>query len=157
MLKFWNYDIVFQEVPDETTLAINITNCPNHCEGCHSKHLWKDEGVPLDDGTLGEVLKPYLQVITCVCFMGGDGEPAEVNRLAASCRERFAGLRVAWYSGKQMLSESVELKNFDYIKLGPYVESKGALKSPNTNQRLYRVKGAELEDITSVFWRKRFD
>ena len=30
MLKYANYDIVFQEVPDEVTLAINISNCPNH-------------------------------------------------------------------------------------------------------------------------------
>ena len=28
MLKYANFDIVFQEVPDEVTLAINISNCP---------------------------------------------------------------------------------------------------------------------------------
>lgn len=26
MLKYYNYDIVFQEYPDEVTLAINLTN-----------------------------------------------------------------------------------------------------------------------------------
>ena len=39
MLKYANFDVVFQEVPDEVTLAINITNCPNQCPGCHSKNI----------------------------------------------------------------------------------------------------------------------
>ena len=33
MLNYYNYDIVCQEIPDEITLAINITGCPNHCQG----------------------------------------------------------------------------------------------------------------------------
>ena len=39
MLKYANFDIVFQEVPEEVTLAINISNCPNQCPGCHSKNV----------------------------------------------------------------------------------------------------------------------
>ena len=39
MLKYYNYDIVFQEYPDEVTLAINLTMCPNRCVGCHSAYL----------------------------------------------------------------------------------------------------------------------
>lgn len=31
MVRYHNFDIVFAEIPDETTLAINITNCPNRC------------------------------------------------------------------------------------------------------------------------------
>ena len=29
MVRYHNFDIVFAEIPCETTLAINITNCPN--------------------------------------------------------------------------------------------------------------------------------
>ena len=36
MLKYVNHDIVFQEFPDEVTLAINLSCCPNGCTGCHS-------------------------------------------------------------------------------------------------------------------------
>ena len=48
MLKYVNTGIVFQEIPDEVTLAINISNCPCHCPGCHSHYLWEDIGLPLD-------------------------------------------------------------------------------------------------------------
>ena len=44
MLKYYNAMVVFEEIPDEITLAINITNCPCHCVGCHSKFLWEDVG-----------------------------------------------------------------------------------------------------------------
>ena len=39
MLKYAGYDIVFQEIPDEVTLALNLSGCPNGCPGCHSPHL----------------------------------------------------------------------------------------------------------------------
>ena len=48
MLKYVNTDVVFQEIPDEVTLAINISNCPCHCPGCHSRYLWEDIGLSLD-------------------------------------------------------------------------------------------------------------
>ena len=44
MLRYYNFDIVFAEIPEEVTLAINITNCPNRCVGCHSPHLQQDIG-----------------------------------------------------------------------------------------------------------------
>ena len=39
MLKYVNTGVVFQEIPDEVTLAINISNCPCHCPGCHSHYV----------------------------------------------------------------------------------------------------------------------
>ena len=34
--------VVFEEIPDEVTLAIEITNCPGMCVGCHSPWLRGD-------------------------------------------------------------------------------------------------------------------
>ena len=54
MLKYVNSSVVFQEIPDEVTLAINISNCPCHCPGCHSKYLWEDIGLPLTTGAIDD-------------------------------------------------------------------------------------------------------
>ena len=50
MLKYVDTKVVFQEIPDEITLAINISNCPCHCPGCHSSYLAEDIGNALQCG-----------------------------------------------------------------------------------------------------------
>ena len=156
-MKYVNTGVVFQEIPDEVTLSINISNCPCHCLGCHSEYLWRDIGEPLNVMSLGEMLKQYGDDITCVAFMGGDSDPDEVARWAEYVRP----LKTAWYSGRPSYpnNQSNQIipntqNPFDYIKLGPYIESLGGLKSPNTNQHLYKRVGDEWQDITSSFWKK---
>lgn len=154
MLKYVNTAIVFQEIPDEMTLAINISNCPCHCPGCHSRFLWQDTGTPLTPLVLEAMLHEYAGTITCVCFMGGDAEPQAVNALAAYAHKSHPELRVAWYSGRQRVPATVRKANFDYIKVGPYLSHLGCLKDRTTNQRLYkRVAGEDFEDITTRFWK----
>lgn len=139
MLRFVNYDIVFQEVPDEVTLAINISNCPNHCQGCHSPWLREDIGEELNEEVLERLLEKYGTAITCVCFMGGDAAPGEVDRLASFLRRTTNGrIKTAWYSGRDEFPQESFLSNLDYIKLGPYIEELGGLRSPATNQRFFK-------------------
>lgn len=155
MLKFYNYDIVFQEIPDEVTLALNITNCPNHCQGCHSPHLWEDVGTPLTPESLDLLVRGYDGLITCVCLMGGDAEPELVDRFAVYLRTNFPLLKTAWYTGRQQIASAIDTNHFDYIKVGPYVAELGGLKSPTTNQRLYHfVPGKEPEDMTYLFQKR---
>ncbi len=171
MLKFYNYDVVCQEIPDEVTLAVNITGCPNRCEGCHSPWLWEDGGEVLCDAKktgessspvalygdgvvagkavetdrtadfsgLDAVVGGYADCVTCVCFMGGDNSPEEVELCAKRVRKLWPGLRTAWYSGRDNLPAWIDARSFDYIKLGPYIRELGGLRSPDTNQRLYRI------------------
>ena len=175
MVKVASYDVVFQEIPGEVTLALNLSNCPCHCPGCHSPHLAEDIGEPLDEALLDALIEKYSGLITCVCFMGGDADPAEVARLAAHIKQlpitsHQSPIKVAWYSGRQnapdtfnykldgsLTSFNSQLSTFDFVKLGPYIESLGGLKSPKTNQRLYKRVGDIWEDVTSVFWRKTFE
>ena len=35
VVRYYNFDIVFAEIPGETTLAINIANCPNQIGRAH--------------------------------------------------------------------------------------------------------------------------
>lgn len=160
MLKYLNTQVTFSEVPDEITLCINISNCPCHCIGCHSSYLAEDIGEKL---TLDKIYKliENNEGITCICFMGGDSSPKEID-MFARCIKDLYDIKVAWYSGRQELSKDINLKWFDYIKLGPYKEECGPLNSKTTNQRMYKVvtdnyedgtSGYELVDITNKFWK----
>ena len=153
MLHYIDTDIVFQELPDEVTLAVNLSGCPCRCPGCHSTHLWNEGGEVLDGETVECMLSRQKQEVTCLSLMGGDAQPQEVNNLAHWLRQRHPKLHIAWWSGRTLLSPQVSLSNFDYIKLGPYLRHLGPLKSRTTNQRLYRVVDGTLHDITSRFWR----
>lgn len=154
MLKYTDYDIVFQEVPNELTLAINISNCPNRCKGCHSSYLWDDVGEPLTEEVLAQLCEKYSSGLTCVAFMGGDAEPFEVARLAHYVRKELH-LKTAWYSGKNKLPEQFPITEFQFIKIGAYCADLGGLKSPTTNQRMYKIlSDGRKENITSLFWKK---
>ena len=155
MLKYVNTGVVFQEIPDEVTLAVNISNCPCRCPGCHSRYLWEDIGLPLDVDAIDDFVKKVGEDITCIAFMGGDAEPVEVNMLAEYVHETYPMLKVAWYSGRIRLPSVIKKENFDYIKIGPYIRHLGPLKDSTTNQRLYRIDdNGEMVDITSRFWKK---
>lgn len=156
MLKYVNYDIVFQEIPDEVTLAIYISNCPNRCVGCHSALLRDDIGEVLDTTALSRIVQMYEDAITCICFMGGDSEPHEVCRLASYINSIYGEkYSLAWYSGNSLIPECFDTGYFRYLKLGPYIERLGGLKSRKTNQKFYKLNKEEgtLEDITYIFWK----
>jgi anaerobic ribonucleoside-triphosphate reductase activating protein len=149
MLKYTDTDIVFQELPDGVPLAITLSGCPCRCPGCHSSQLWGDIGCELTYEALDSLIEKQRSDITAVSFMGGDAAPSEVDRLAGHIRQRFPQLRTSWWSGRTLLSPAVDVSNFDYIKLGPYLAHLGGLRSPRTNQRLYRVApDRTLHDIT---------
>lgn len=161
MLKYVDAKVVFAEVPDEVTLAINISNCPCQCKGCHSSYLAQDIGKPLNKVSLRELIEDNKGV-SCVSFMGGDSDAIHLVALA-SWVKTYTNLKVAWYSGKQELADIVakQLQWFDFIKLGPYKEEFGPLNNRTTNQRFYKVHrkvvsglvGYELEDETYKFWK----
>ena len=160
MLKYVNTMVTFSEVPDEVSLCIEISNCPCHCINCHSPYLAEDIGEKL---TLDKIYKliDNNEGITCICFMGGDSSPKEIE-MFARCIKDLYDIKVAWYSGRQELSKYINLKCFDFIKLGPYIEEFGPLNSKTTNQRFYQViksyyedgtSGYELLDTTYKFWK----
>ena len=161
MIKYTNAEVVFQEIPDEITLAINLSNCPIHCPDCHSKELWKDIGTDLTFSELSKLIDNNPG-ISCVCFMGGDAEPDTIVVLAELIKTKYPNLKVGWYSGQSVFPH-YDLEAFDYIKIGPFIKEKGGLNNPNTNQKLYR-KDLFIEetshklvggwiDITHKFWK----
>ena len=158
MLKYVDTMVTFSEVPSEITLCINISNCPCHCFNCHSSCLAEDIGEGL---TLDKIYKliDNNEGITCVCFMGGDSSPKEID-MFARCIKDLYDIKVAWYSGRYELNKDINIKWFSYIKLGPYIEELGPLNSKTTNQKMYEVCNMssinqepryELIDITYKF------
>lgn len=158
MIKYLETLITFAEIPDEITLCINITNCPCNCNGCHSSYLSKDIGEELNNDVLDKLISDNSG-ISCIAFMGGDSSPKEINDLAKYVKDKYP-ISVAWYSGRQELSKDINLDNFDYIKLGPYIKELGPLTSKTTNQRLYQYGKFFSDytidkcwrDITYKFW-----
>lgn len=154
MLKFVDYDIVFQEIPDEVTLAINLSNCPHRCVGCHSPQLRSDIGEELTEAALAALIRKYENSITCVCFMGGDAAPDDLYHLANFTLMRWNGnIKTAWYSGNNKLQDERFKGCFDYIKLGEFIQSLGGLNKKTTNQRLYRIRNNTMQDITALMQR----
>lgn len=150
-MKYVDEKEVFAEIPDEITLAVSISGCPIHCPGCHSQYLWADVGEPLTTEALSSMLQSHVG-ITCLCLMGGDQDPAEIDRLAGWVKENF-DVHTAWYSGRNELPKEIHLAHFDYLKTGPYDDACGPLNVRTTNQRLYRVENGKLTDITHRFWK----
>lgn len=151
MLKYTNAQVTFSEIPDEITLCINLSNCPNNCFGCHSPYLKEDIGELLTITKLQELIQNN-NGISCIALMGGDINPMLINDYADYIKWRF-NLKVAWYSGNELLDQDIKLVNFDFIKLGPYMQEFGPLNVKTTNQRFYKVEDDKLVDITYKFWK----
>ena len=76
MLRYTDYDIVFREIPDETTLAVNLAGCPNRCPGCHSPQLQEPIGEPLTEEVVERLLVRYGAAVTCFWRRGWRSSPA---------------------------------------------------------------------------------
>lgn len=151
MLKYLNTEVTFSEIPDEITLCINITGCKNACEGCHSPYLAEDIGTELTIDALTDLIKTN-KGITCICFMGGDANPKDVEKLAMWIKlQSWIRLKTAWYSGRQYIPDEFLTIAFDYIKVGPYIPKLGGLDKETTNQIMYKVDNGNLIDITYRF------
>ena len=164
MIKYVQTEVVFSEIPDEITLAINISNCQNHCPGCHSAYLRTDIGEELTTEKLDSLIQDNMG-ITCVCFMGEGNDPEALQALISYLKIKTR-LKVGLYSGRENVDEDFYWDNLDYLKIGPYVKEWGPLNCSATNQRLYgavninkaiNVHGkwrSHWADITNKFWKK---
>lgn len=148
MLKFDSYSIALQEVPDEISLAFNITGCPHKCEGCHSPYLQGDGGLPLKDHLL-KIINTFRDMISCVCFMGGDQDCRSLAEAIVEVRMQYPELKIALYSGSDTLPE-ILFRLCDYVKVGRYIKELGGLNNPSTNQVMYKLS-TKKENITSIF------
>lgn len=150
MLKFKDSYIVFEEIPDRVSLAVNITNCQNNCIGCHSPELRLNNGEELTEGIIDKLIKENYG-IDCFLFMGEGKDRGRLLELAKYIKHNY-NLKVAIYSGRNNV-EFDFYEVFDYIKVGEYKEEFGPLNKDTTNQRLYEITSNSVIDITYKFWK----
>ena len=137
MLKYANYDIVFQEVPNEMSLAVSISGCTLRCAGCHSRYLWEDKGEALSILAIEQLLE-LEDGVTCLLLMGGEHD---IDTLVEIFMHFHRKIKTAWYCGLDMIPKDKMgiLRFLDFYKLGHYDPELGGLDSPTTNQRLYKI------------------
>ena len=145
--------ITASEVPDEVSLCYEISGCKHRCRGCHSPHLWKKIGTPLKS-VVRTTLRQYADYITCICFMGGEWEPEQINQIASWAKSEYPHLKLCIYSGGNEDCRKL-FPEFDYIKFGSYKENLGGLDSPSTNQKMYYKNISGYTDITYKFQIRR--
>ena len=153
MIKYVDKMICFQEIPDEISLGLSISNCPNNCEDCHSPYLREDKGIPVLS-VLDQLLLENKNMVTCILFLGGDDEKQidDLIECLKICKKQ--GYKTALYSGFDDIKDDL-LPFLDYYKIGSYKRWLGGLKEQTTNQKLFKVVDGQLkEDITYLFWRK---
>ncbi len=137
-LRFDSHNIVFQEVPNETSLLFSITGCPHRCKGCHSYELWNSaNGSPLTSEIYIELLTKYDGLITCVCFFGGEWHQNKLTEMLKTART--AGLKTCLYTGSNVVAAEI-YEQLDYLKTGKWNARKGGLNTPTTNQKMICTK-----------------
>ena len=138
MLKYNNYDIVFQEIPEEMSLAFWISGCLIRCPSCNQRYLWEDKGTPLTIENIQELLDKERGV-TCLLLLGGE---RDIDALIEIFMYFHKKIKTAWYCGLDMIPKDKLgiVQYLDFLKVGHFDIELGGLNSPTTNQRFYKIE-----------------
>lgn len=140
-MNTYKYDILFQEVPNEISLAFYVCGCPLQCKGCHSPELWTEStGQPLTTQLYLNLLDQYQGYVSCVLFMGGEWHIDQLCiflKIAAGRK-----YKTALYTGLEKVPQKLE-QNLDFVKLGPWRQDLGGLNSKTTNQLFLDLKNKQ--------------
>lgn len=140
----------FQEVPGEISLALSVSGCPLRCKGCHSTETYpEDFGTELTIDELNRLLKKFKHS-SCVVFYGGEWNMDVLTPLMDYIKG--LGLKVCLYSGRKLSYFSEEFVcSLNYIKIGAFKETMGALTNPHTNQQFFEILDNDMVEITESF------
>ncbi len=142
-MRYSGCQVVFQEIPNEISLAFQVTGCPLRCPGCHSSSLWNTlTGCDLNIATLTTSIKKHQRFISCVLYLGGEWDTAGL--IAQLDHIKSFDLKTALYTGLDYSEVDGEIiRRLDYLKYGKYVSELGPLSSIKSNQRLISLKTNE--------------
>ena len=106
MIKYVETKVVFQEVPDKISLAINISNCQHNCKGCHSPYLRTDTGNELNEESIERLISEN-KGINCVLFMGEGNDIESLMNMS-----KYIQNVVDYLSNKNTLVNLVQQSSF---------------------------------------------
>lgn len=142
-MKYLFSDILFQEVPNEVSLAFFITGCPLRCQGCHSAELRnKNLGNDLTDYDFRSIVNKYKNYATCILFMGGEWYENELLNKLSIIKEEYPNLKTCLYTGQKDVSNEIK-QLLTYLKTGEYDEKLGGLDKETTNQIFINIQTSE--------------
>lgn len=147
MIKYTDFSVVFEEIPDRVTLALSISNCQNNCKGCHSAFLRKNIGTELTEDSFSTEFKDVIPFVNCFLLLGEGDDRDTLIRISDFVKKEY-GIETAIYSGRDKVEDDY-FDHFDFVKVGSWQYEKGPLNKRTTNQRLYYHR----EDITYKFWK----
>lgn len=143
-MNYYDFQVVFQEIPGEISLCFYITGCPLRCKGCHSPFLWKaGTGKKLTLNRFEILLKKYSTLATCIVFMGGEWHNKElIERLKKAKSYQY---KTCLYTGEDDVSAEIK-DQLTWLKTGKWISSLGGLESSTTNQKFIAVKTNTLQN-----------
>ena len=86
-------DVVIEEIPDKVTLAVEISNCPGNCPGCHSPFLKEDIGKELTPQVIDRLIAENFG-INCFLMLGEGQDPEALRTLARHVRSAHPNVEV---------------------------------------------------------------
>jgi anaerobic ribonucleoside-triphosphate reductase activating protein len=139
-MKYYQYDVLMQEIPGEISLTFSIHGCPNDCKNCH----WRDWGDPTNELTFDifkSIVQRYTGYFTCILFMGGEWEPDTLIQFLKYAKDN--NTKTGLYTGLDTITNDIQ-QHLDYLKTGRYIPSLGGLDSQTTNQKLINLNTGEI-------------
>lgn len=156
-----NITVSLNEIPDHVAVAIEIGNCTRRCKGCHSE--WCRTKLPYNQWMDLEVLMAKVNALVkngadAIVLMGGTTNNIPMNHLVEAINILSLYAPVGLYSGASFssnihsyLKKHAKLR---WLKTGGFIQERGGLDNPLTNQQFFIKTEKGWLDITSVFQRK---
>lgn len=154
-------------------VALFVSGCPIHCEGCHNKEAWDyNYGKPFTKETVDEILTMCEKdSISGLSILGG--EPLAINNIEEVCnlivsfRKKFHFTKTIWlYTGFNFKDLQIKagIRNFvdflctwiDVIVDGPFIQEKKNVSlnyrgSSNQNIRVISHTIPKLTDYIAIY------
>lgn len=148
-MKYYQYTVVFQEMPDDIALTFELTQCPMHCDGCHSPHLQEDIGETITLSVFRQIVDKYIGMVSAVLFMGSAYNADDQLELAQMLDyAKSLGLKTCIWTGESDVCANLK-QYLDFLKTGRYIAEKGALGTPGTNQRYINLLTNETVGVSN--------